>query len=69
MRPPQSSFPRCCYACVWWPLNTGTYLVYKRIVCLNASIENCILHNLVSSVVEDLKYVRPVVALLGQLKL
>jgi hypothetical protein len=43
--------------------------VYKRIVCLNASIENCILHNLVSSVVEDLKYVRPVVALLGQLKL
>jgi hypothetical protein len=38
------------------------------IVCLNATIENCILHNLMSSVVEDLKCVRLVVALLRQPK-
>jgi hypothetical protein len=39
------------------------------IVCLNAGIGNCVLHDLVSSVVEDLNYVRMVVALLGQPKM
>jgi hypothetical protein len=39
-----------------------------HIVCLNASIENCVLYDLVSSVVEDLKCVRLVVALLRQLE-
>jgi hypothetical protein len=38
------------------------------IVCLNASIENFVLHNLVSSVVEDLKCVCLVVALLDNQK-
>jgi hypothetical protein len=32
------------------------------------SIGNCVLHNLMSSVIEDLKCVRLVVALLGQPK-
>jgi hypothetical protein len=40
-----------------------------RIVCLNASIGNCVPHYLVSSVVEDLKCVRLVVALDGQPKM
>jgi hypothetical protein len=38
------------------------------IVLLNASIRNCVLHDLLSSGVEDLQCVRLVVALLGQLK-
>jgi hypothetical protein len=39
-----------------------------HIVCLNVSIGNCVLHDLVSSVVEDLKCVLLVVALLMQPK-
>jgi hypothetical protein len=35
------------------------------IVCLNVSIRNSVLHDLLSSGVEDLKCVRLVVALLG----
>jgi hypothetical protein len=40
-----------------------------RIVCLNVSIGNCVPHDLVSSVVEDLKCVRLVVALHEQPKI
>jgi hypothetical protein len=40
-----------------------------RNVCLNVSIGNCVLHDLVSSVVEDLKCMHLVVALIGQLEM
>jgi hypothetical protein len=45
------------------------YFLIVCIVYLNASIRNSVLHDLLSSAVEDLKCVRLVVTLLRQLKM
>jgi hypothetical protein len=45
------------------------YFLIVCIVYLNVSIRNSVLHDLLSSGVEDLKCVRLVVTLLGQLKM